>query len=106
MQHSVCRTKRIAVELKESVKTELDRLVSIGVVAKIEESTDWVSQAVVVTKGNGSLRICIDPKALNGFKSRSDHWLDLSSGNTGVKSTTFVNSDWIQVDSVALWAVS
>ena len=54
---SVSGTKRIAVELKGSVrvKTQLDRLVSIGVLPKIKAPTDWVSQAAVVTKGKGSL---------------------------------------------------
>ena len=72
---SVCGTKRLAVELKESVKTELDRLVSTGVLAKVETPTDWVSQVAVVTKGNGSLRICIDPRALNNALKREHYQL-------------------------------
>ena len=44
------------------VKNELDRQVEIGVLAPVEEPTEWVSQMAVVKKQDGSLRICIDPQ--------------------------------------------
>ena len=37
----------------------------IGVLAPVEEPTEWVSQMAVVKKQDGSLRICIDPQPLN-----------------------------------------
>ena len=37
----------------------------IGVLAPVEEPTEWVSQMAVVKKPDGSLRICIDPQPLN-----------------------------------------
>ena len=37
----------------------------IGVLAPVEEPTEWVSQMAVVKKPDGSLRICIDPQTLN-----------------------------------------
>ena len=57
--------KRLPVELKDSVKQELDRLVKAGVLAPVDEPTDWVNQMAIATKKDGSLRICIDPRHLN-----------------------------------------
>ena len=57
--------KRLPVELKDSVKQELDRLVKAGVLAPVDEPTDWVNQMANATKKDGSLRICIDPCHLN-----------------------------------------
>ena len=37
----------------------------IGVLAPVEEPTEWVSQMAVVKKPDGSLRICIGPQPLN-----------------------------------------
>ena len=51
--------------LRDKVKDELDRLVDTGVLAQVDEPTDWVDQMAVATKWDGSLRICIDPRFLN-----------------------------------------
>ena len=40
----------------------MDRL---GVIERVQEPTDWVNSMVIVTKPNGKLRICIDPRDLN-----------------------------------------
>ena len=37
----------------------------LGVIAPMDEPTDWVSNVVIVTKPWGDLRICIDLKELN-----------------------------------------
>ena len=57
--------KRLPIELRNQTKQELDRLVHKGVLATVDEPTDWVNQMAVATKKNGSLRICIDPRSLN-----------------------------------------
>lgn len=56
-----------AVYLWLCVKAELKRMESMGVilVKQIDEPTEWVSSMVAVTKKDGSLCICIDPKNLN-----------------------------------------
>ena len=56
---------REPVALKGTFKEELDRLVDVGVLTKVEESTKWVSSAVVTAKSNGKVRVCIDPRPLN-----------------------------------------
>lgn len=51
--------------MKPKLKTELDRLTDLGVIAPVDEPTDWVSNIVIATKSSGDLRVCIDPKELN-----------------------------------------
>ena len=62
---TVLPSRRIPHALKDKVKEELEELLSRGILEKVDEPTDWVSQMVTVTKPNGSLRICIDPQPLN-----------------------------------------
>ena len=58
--------KRLPIELEDTVKQELDRLVKAGVLAPVDEPTDWVNQMAIATKKrDGSLRICIHPRHLN-----------------------------------------
>ena len=40
-------------------------LSSKGIIAKVDRPTDWVNSCVCVTKPNGKLRLCLDPKDLN-----------------------------------------
>lgn len=47
----------------------------IGVLAPVEEPTEWVSQMAVVKKPDGSLRICIDPQTLNEALQREHYKL-------------------------------
>ncbi|GBO99797.1 Retrovirus-related Pol polyprotein from transposon 412 [Eumeta japonica] len=37
----------------------------IGVITKVEEPTEWVNSIVLVTKPNGQIRLCLDPRHLN-----------------------------------------
>ena len=37
---------------------------------KIDEPTDWVSSMMIVEKGNGRLRVCLDPKDWNSAMKR------------------------------------
>lgn len=61
----LCPPKRLPIELRDSVKLELDRLVNAGVLAPVDQPTDWVNQMAIATKKDGSLRRCIDPRSLN-----------------------------------------
>ena len=57
--------RRVPVALREKLRSEIERLASLGVIERTEEPTPWVSSIVTVLKKNGSLRICLDPKDLN-----------------------------------------
>ncbi|GFR99764.1 Pol polyprotein [Elysia marginata] len=60
---SIYTPQKIAHPLITKVKTEIDRLLSEGVISPVNEPTDWCSGIVVVTKPNqSSVRICVDLK--------------------------------------------
>ena len=37
----------------------------INYIEKVDQPTDWVYSLVITEKGNGKIRLCIDPKELN-----------------------------------------
>ena len=53
------------IHLKDEVKTELDKMEELGVIANMSARTDWVSSIVYSRKSNNKLRTCLDPKDLN-----------------------------------------
>ena len=61
--------------LKEQFKEELDRLETLGVIARVDKPTPWVSSVVVATKKSGALRVSIDPKPLNAALKRERYHL-------------------------------
>ena len=67
--------RRIPFAIQNEVKSELDRLVNLGVLAEVTEPTEWVNQMATVRKKNGSLRICIDPAHLNSALMREHYQL-------------------------------
>lgn len=65
MQPVQLPTRKVPIALREPLKQELDRLLNIGVIRKVDIPTNWISALVVTTKKNGKVRLCIDPKPLN-----------------------------------------
>ena len=65
--------RRPQIQMREKIKAELDRMTSLGVIRRITEPTDWVSSITYVIKGDGSLRICLDPNDLNNALKRGPH---------------------------------
>lgn len=57
--------RRVAVPLMDAVKQELNRMEQLGVITRIQESTEWCSGLVVVPKPNGQVRLCVDLAKLN-----------------------------------------
>ena len=57
--------RKIPYALKDPLNKELDRMEKLGIIEKVEKSTDWVNALVVVSKPNGNLRVCLDPRPLN-----------------------------------------
>lgn len=51
--------------MHKALKHELERMVDIKVITKVEEPTEWVSSIVLVSKPNGKIRLCLDPRNLN-----------------------------------------
>jgi len=65
--------RRVPVALQEPLRIELENLTQQGIIAKVERPTDWVNSCVCVTKPNGSIRLCLDPKDLNKAIKRPHH---------------------------------
>ena len=65
IQPVVMPDRRIPISVRPKLKAELDRLVNIGVLKKVEQPTPWLSQIVITSKKNGDIRMCLDPKELN-----------------------------------------
>lgn len=47
--------RRVPAPLREKLKQQLDRMMSLGVIKKVEEPTEWVNSMVCVRKPNGNL---------------------------------------------------
>ena len=57
--------RTVPVTLRDDLKKKLYKMEQKGLIAKVDEPTDWVSSAVYVKKRNGQLRVCLDPRELN-----------------------------------------
>lgn len=61
----VMANRRVSISMRPAMKKELDRLEKLGVIEKVTEPTDWLSQPVLTPKKDGRTRVCIDPHELN-----------------------------------------
>jgi hypothetical protein len=57
--------RRVPFSQLEPLKEELDKMVKARIIEPVEEPTEWVHALHLVTKPNGQLRVCIDPRNLN-----------------------------------------
>ncbi|XP_041867384.1 uncharacterized protein K02A2.6-like [Melanotaenia boesemani] len=58
--------RRIPFMLRDRLKQELDSMERDGIIAKVNEPTQWVNGLVVAEKPRtGKLRVCLDPRDLN-----------------------------------------
>jgi RNase H-like domain found in reverse transcriptase/Reverse transcriptase (RNA-dependent DNA polymerase)/Integrase zinc binding domain len=70
--------RKIPISLKAKLKDELDKMEQKGIIVKENDPTDWVHPVVIVSKPNGSIRVCMDPRALNKFVKREHFQLPTS----------------------------
>ncbi|PFX13192.1 Retrovirus-related Pol polyprotein [Stylophora pistillata] len=62
-------------EKKKAVyKEELERLCSSGIIQPVQGHTDWINRVVPVSKPDGSIRLCLDPKDLNKSIKRNQYY--------------------------------
>ena len=59
---------------KPAYRAELDRLLEIGVITKVQGHTPWINSIVPAVKTNGEIRLCLDPKDLNNAMERNHYY--------------------------------
>ena len=57
--------RQVPFALCHKLKAELEQLVLLNVIERVDHPTDWVNSIVLVEKSDGSICICLDPKDLN-----------------------------------------
>lgn len=66
--------RAVPVSVLPKLKEELDRMEAQGIIRPCPETTEWVHNLVIVTKKNGDLRLCLDPRNLNKGLVRNVHY--------------------------------
>ncbi|GFY55515.1 reverse transcriptase domain-containing protein [Trichonephila inaurata madagascariensis] len=56
--------RKVPLAIHNKVKEKLSNMVEAGIISKVEEPTEWVSNMVVINSPK-KLRICLDPRPLN-----------------------------------------
>lgn len=57
--------RRVPLAVRDKYEAKLKLLIKQDVVGYVDGPTDWTNHVVVIEKGNGPLRICLDPQHLN-----------------------------------------
>ena len=71
--YAIFTPRRVPYPLQDKVKQELSRMETLGVISKVEDSTEWCAGMVAVPKKSGGIRICVDLKPLNESVKRQPH---------------------------------
>jgi hypothetical protein len=58
--YAVHTARRVPIHFMKSVKLELDRMETKGVIEKVTEPTEWCAPMVPTPKKSGQVRICVD----------------------------------------------
>ncbi|KAM9342246.1 uncharacterized protein KZ484_014882 [Pholidichthys leucotaenia] len=64
---------KIPVPMQDKVKAELTRMVNVGMITPVTETTEWVSMVATHKKNSDGIRLCIDPRDLNKALKRPHH---------------------------------
>ncbi|GFO05437.1 Pol polyprotein [Plakobranchus ocellatus] len=57
--------RRVPPAIMPELKKKLKEMEENGIIEVVDEPTEWVHNLVIAQKPDGSLRLCLDPKALN-----------------------------------------
>ena len=85
--------RNVPYSLKNKLKSELDNLVNLNVIEKVEHPTDWVNSIVLVE--TPKFRLCLDPSNLNKAIKRPHHLIPTGRqvADRLAKSNTFTVFD-------------
>ena len=92
--------RRVPHSLKDRLQKAIEANVKAGVLVKVDQPTDWVHNLVIVEKKNGSLHLCLDPRALNNAIKRAHYRIptiqEIASDLAGKK--VFLKDGYWQVE--------
>jgi hypothetical protein len=69
---------RVLFPWYEKVHEELKRMLWLGIIKEVSEPTSWCSPRVVVSKKDGTVRVCVDYTRFNGSVQRENYQLPLA----------------------------
>eukprot|EP00112_Aurelia_sp_Birch-Aquarium-sp1_P016953 Seg3886.2 transcript_id=Seg3886.2/GoldUCD/mRNA.D3Y31 product="Transposon Tf2-3 polyprotein" protein_id=Seg3886.2/GoldUCD/D3Y31 len=72
---SIQPTRTVPYPKQAKWKELLDKMTTQGIIADVDQPTDWVNNLVITEKPDGSMKICLDPKPLNEAIRREHHRL-------------------------------
>lgn len=78
--------RRVAAARRAPLRDELERMLRMDVIERVERPTEWCSPCIVVPKPNGKIRVCIDFTKLNKAVKREYHPLPTIEDTLGVLS--------------------
>ena len=58
-------SQSVPVGMQSAYKAEFDRVLQEDIITEVNQHTEWVNCIVPVSKPDGSIRLCLDPKHLN-----------------------------------------
>ena len=64
---------RIPNKLKDGVRSEVEKLVELGIV--VPSTSPWASPVVPVPKGDGTVRVCVDYRKLNEVTTADPYYM-------------------------------
>ena len=109
--------RRLPVALFDQVQEKLDNMVKDDIIAKVDQPTDWVSSMLAVQKPTSEsnkkadIRICLDPKDLNGAIKREHFPMptieELATRSNGAKIFSVFDANngfgrWSSINHLAL----
>jgi hypothetical protein len=57
--------RKLPFPMFDKTKNEIDRMLQMGVISKIDQPTSWCAPMVVTKKASGDIRVCVDLTKLN-----------------------------------------
>jgi len=73
IQPKIDPPRRVPFKIYDKLESELNDMVKMKVIEKVDAPTFWVNSKVIVKKKNNKLRICLDPRNLNKAIKRSHY---------------------------------
>ena len=65
--------RQVAAARRKPMNNELERMVKLGVIKRVEGQAEWCSPSIVVPKENNKICLCVDFTKLNKAVKRSYH---------------------------------